>query len=295
LTPHRSWSRLGCLFVLACALALTACSPAPPTHIPTAVPTETPRPASWAPPPQTPGPVEVSYVDNCGFLITGAGKKILVDAHHLGVPDGIRQALEKAQPPFDAEDLILITHNHGDHFDPNVLGRHLQACPQAVVVTTDEVVQDMQRTFEGYDQVKDRFLVQVPAKAQRLQLAVNGIGLEVLNLPHGPSPPNVGFIIHLAGKKLLHTGDTANPALPGVYNVRADGLDLAFVQLYYILMRRLPTDRPSPAVSVIGAKRIVPMHYALAEVEDADFCAQLLELCPEIMLFRTRLEPQVLP
>lgn len=291
-------SRIAWLAVIVCGLALAACGPeATPTPAgPTAVPTVTPLPAGWAPPDSPAGPVEISYIDNSGFLITGAGKKILIDAHQLGVPADIRTAIEAAQPPFDGVDLILITHNHYDHFHAGTLGRALEASPQVMVATTEQTVAEMEHNYAGFAWVKERIQGFAPARGERMQVTLNGIGLEVLNLPHGVTPENVGFVIHLAGKKLLHTGDVINPGLPAVYNLTADGLDLAFVPLYYLTdPQYLKDDGRGTIVDVVGAEWIVPMHCEPEEYAIGDTYQVLKQRYPHIMLFRTRMEPQVLP
>ena len=292
------WLRMRRLAVMACTVGLVACAPAAtPTPVrPTAVPTATALPAGWVPPDSPAGPIEISYIDNCGFLITGAGKKILIDAYQLGVPAEIRTAIETAQPPFDGVDLILITHNHYDHFHAGTLGHALEANPQAVVATTEQTVNDMRRSYAGYEQVKERLQGFSPAKGERMQVTLNGIGLEVLNLPHGVTPENLGFVIHLAGKKLLHTGDVINPGLPAVYNLAADGLDLAFVPLFYLTdLQYLKDDGRGTIVDIVGAEWIVAMHCAPEELTMGETYEVLRERYPKSMLFRTRMEPQTLP
>lgn len=212
------------------------------------------------------------------------------------MPKDIRTAIETAQPPFDAVDLILITHHDYDHFDAGVLGRALEASPQAVVATTEQTVGDMKRDYAGYERVKDRIKGFSPAKGERMRVTLNGIGVEVLNLPHGVAPPNVGFIIHLAGKKLLHTGDVVNPAYPVVYNLAADGIDLAFLPMYYLTEKQfLKEDGRATIVNIAGTKWVVPMHNSPEEYAVGNTYQELKERYPQSMLFRTRLEPQVLP
>lgn len=291
-------SRIARLAVIVCVLALAACSPAatPAPARPTPVPTATALPAGWTPPDSPAGPIEISYIDSSGFLIAGAGKKVLIDAHHLGVPAEIRTAIETARPPFDGVDLILITHNHYDHFHAGTLGKALEASPAAVVATTAQTVADMERSYAGFAGVKERIKGFDPARGERMQVTLNGIGLEVLNLPHGATPDNVGFIIHLAGKKLLHTGDVINPGLPAVYNLTADGLDLAFVPLFYLTdSQYLKEDGRGTIVDVVGAEWIVPMHCDPEEYALGNTYEVLKQRYPKSMLFRTRMEPQVLP
>ncbi|MCP4653821.1 MAG: MBL fold metallo-hydrolase, partial [bacterium] len=76
---------------------------------------------------------------NEGVLIETGGKKILVDAlfrepnpAYAAPPKEVLEKLETAQPPFDDVDLILATHNHGDHFDARSVVRHLRHNPRAV-------------------------------------------------------------------------------------------------------------------------------------------------------------------
>jgi L-ascorbate metabolism protein UlaG (beta-lactamase superfamily) len=77
---------------------------------------------------------QLTWIGHASFLLTLGGKRILVDPifrHRLGpvarlVPPGI--AID-ALPPVD---VVLVTHNHRDHFDPWTLKR-LGPGPQYVV------------------------------------------------------------------------------------------------------------------------------------------------------------------
>lgn len=88
---------------------------------------------------QSSGPIELTYIANEGFLITGGGKKVLVDALlREGIPESyLRPApetlkkMEASQPPFDGVDLVLATHFHRDHFNAGSVAAHLRANPRA--------------------------------------------------------------------------------------------------------------------------------------------------------------------
>src|ERR671910_609429 len=69
--------------------------------------------------------VSVTFLANEGVMLAADGKKVLIDALFLkyersyAVPaDSTLAALQRARPPFDSVDIVLVTHRHGDHFHP---------------------------------------------------------------------------------------------------------------------------------------------------------------------------------
>ena len=76
--------------------------------------------------------VSITYIGNAGFLIQIENKKILIDALFKGfegtyeLPQYIQEKLKLAQAPFDDVDLILVTHAHGDHIDPDMVLQHMK-------------------------------------------------------------------------------------------------------------------------------------------------------------------------
>ena len=286
---------LGAALLCACRQAAAPTSSTPTLTRPAALPTATPAVEDWSPPASPVGPIEISYIDNCGFLIAGGGKKVLIDAHHLGVPEDIRVAMETGQSPFDSVDLILITHNHYDHFDAGVLGRALEANPDVMVAASEQVVGDMSRAWAGYAQAKDRLVGFRPGRGERVRVTLQGIGLEALNLPHGTSALNVGFIIHLAGKKLLHTGDILNPTQVAAYNLRDDHLDLAFFEVTWLMERAFQKNGRATIINIIGAEWIAPMHPSPFKFNSPELMQSLEAQYPKILLYRAAMEPLVLP
>jgi L-ascorbate metabolism protein UlaG (beta-lactamase superfamily) len=75
--------------------------------------------------PPTPQPavgVTVTFIANEGVMLSGGGRKVLIDAlferYSTGfalADDSTRAALAAARAPFDSVDLLLFTHRHGDH------------------------------------------------------------------------------------------------------------------------------------------------------------------------------------
>ncbi len=169
--------------------------------------------------------IETTYICNEGFLIVSSDKKILVDALFEGHPDygtippERRALMEKALPPFDEVDLVLVTHDHSDHFEWNVARKHLENNPQAILVSTEEATTELRELFP--DRVKAVNL----EEGERAQFTLNEIELEAVGLVH--TVPHVGFIFTVDGKRFLHIGD-GRRFIPQSSEER---FDLAFVHV----------------------------------------------------------------
>jgi len=208
-----------------------------------------------------PSNLGITFVDNDGFLLVADGKKILVDAHAEIVSRKIWTAIQGAQPPFDGIDLILITHNHSDHFDAKLVGPQLLLNPNAVLATTQEVADALKAGFADYGKVQGRITVFGPKEGERVKAILNGIELEAVYLSHDDPVFNLGFIIRLGGKKLLHTGDTYPTHLP-IYEFPKDNLDIAFIPYSWLVDSEYLTDGRRPALDAIQAKQYIPMHHS---------------------------------
>jgi L-ascorbate metabolism protein UlaG (beta-lactamase superfamily) len=275
--------------------ATPAATSAPPTE--TLSPTDAPiRPTVT---PELAAPAEsalnITYTCNDGFIITFQGKKILIDAlfREPGIPcytdPEESAAMALARPPFDGVDLILVSHEHSDHFEPQIVGACLQNNPQAVLVSKGPVIDELKKRFSGFDQVRDRVRSVQLAEKESVQMTIHGIDLEIINAP--ADVPNLGFLIQIGGVTLFHTGDSGiNRAMVDLfqsYHLPDKRIDLAFVPWQY-----LGDEWYHPLVEKgIQAKNYVPMHYA------GDDAAQVFKAVstyyPQAILFRKTMQTWV--
>src|SRR5688572_3717123 len=98
------------------------------------------------------GGVTVTFLANEGVVLSGGGRKVLIDGLFLryetgyAVPaDSTQAALARATPPYDSVGLVLVTHRHGDHFHPAPVAAHLRANPRAVLLTSQQVIDSLRR------------------------------------------------------------------------------------------------------------------------------------------------------
>lgn len=245
------------------------------------------------PEPPLPDQLEITYIDNDCFLFACRGQRILTDPHARIYPKTIRESMGSATPPFGGLDLILVTHNHTDHFDANLVGTTLAASPHAILATTQATVDDLKSRFAGFDKVKDRVQVFGPKEGERLQATLNGIDLEIVSLSHGGTPENLGFIIHIGGKKVLHTGDTY-PRYIAAYDFPQDNLDVALVPYdFFIESGSDWAGGQQAALEGIRARWFIPMHYAPTTPDKEEMLQRVAEVCPNSILFRESMETRV--
>ncbi len=131
------------------------------------------------------------FLHSC-LLVTVNGRKLLID------PGTFSFIEEKTSPEaIGPVDVILLTHEHPDHFFPDALRRLLALGPATIV--THPVLAEKVRAAG--------FVCEVIADGAMAFFA----GFEIMSFPapHGalpiPTPSNVGFLIN---QKLFHPGDT---------------------------------------------------------------------------------------
>lgn len=209
--------------------------------------------------------VRITYVGNEGFLIESAGRKVLIDAlYRAGVSGyvvhtpGVRKLLEQGLPPFNDLDLILATHYHADHFDPDAVGIHLLSDRRAVFITTTQAATQME-SYKGYRNIQARVRGLLPEEGQDQVAEYNGIRVRALNLHHGRGRQveNLGFLIEVDGRRFLHVGDTeVTPAELAAYHLADQSIDFFFVPYWFLLHEPAGDD----IVSAVNPQTIIPMH-----------------------------------
>jgi L-ascorbate metabolism protein UlaG (beta-lactamase superfamily) len=250
--------------------------------------------AAPSPPPQA--TLEITYIANEGVLISSGGKQVLIDGLHREyqrsyafLPTEQREKIETAKAPFDKIDLILVSHLHLDHFHPESVGLHLQHNPKAALVSSQQVIEEVEKKFKDYEAIKARVTGATPPLKTRMTLKAAGIDVEFLGLGHGTgrhaSIQNLGHIIKLGGKKLLHVGDADTSAeIFGQFNLDEEGIDVAFIPYWFLLGEAGQTV----VREHIKPKHIIAVHISPSEAEKA--AAQIKQVFPNAVAFTTMLE-----
>lgn len=207
--------------------------------------------------------VDVTYVGNSGFLLNIGDKKILIDALFKGfegnyeLPQDIQDKLTSAQAPFDDVDLILVTHAHGDHINPDMVRKHLQNNPKAIFASTQQLV-------DALHDSTDRCIGFNPTKEKSESKVINGISIEAFYFPHGSDSRiiNIGFLISVNEITIFQTGDVDFDQFTfeefRLLQLPERKIDLAFIQHFYLTSDSISKQFVTKG---IGGKYIIPIHY----------------------------------
>ena len=272
-----------------------------PTLLPTD-PTDLglPPPEPTGPIPPEPGPpsprVEVIYLANEGFLLRAGKRKVLIDAvfgrglegyPHLG-PD-LRRELQRGEEPFDYIDLVLATHHHSDHFDAQAVARFLANHPESRFVSTKQAMAELERVVPASSPLRKQIRAVDPSAGKAESLKVDGISLEVFNLPHRLGEKEVedlGFLVDLYGVTVLHVGDAEVTA----EEYRASGLAARRVDIALLTPWTIGS-----LVKAVSAERIVVMHLPEWDAPESHFrgsgsleglIRSVREVVPEAIILR---------
>ncbi|MGY2894786.1 MBL fold metallo-hydrolase [Deinococcus sp. UYEF24] len=192
-----------------------------------------------------------------------------------GAPPGWRD--RNAPPPVAPEDLtglsaILITHGHGDHFDPPTLKRLILANPDVVVVLPRGLRAQALELGLPESQVIH------PVSLQTFDVA----GVSVRAIPAAHTPPEaphpqpdgegghaeVGYLLTLGPVTVYHAGDTVvSPELPG----HLSGVDVAVLPvngrrwspLQPARLGNLTAEEAADLAGVCGVGAVIPVHHTL--------------------------------
>lgn len=244
-----------------------------------------------------PSTVEVRYIANEGVLISSRDKRVLIDGLHRRyddeyafLPDAEREKIETAKPPFDAIDLVLVSHMHGDHFHPESVGRYLKSNPKALLATSQQVVDEVAGKYGDYGAVKDRVTSVAFTLKQRTTIKIAGVDVEFLGIGHGAggrhgSIQNLGHVFSLGGKKFLHIGDApTTPDLFEHFNLDEQSIDVAFLPAWFLTSaggRSIVRDNIKP-------KHVIAVH--VGPGEGADLKKRISADFPNADVFGTMLE-----
>ena len=238
---------------------------------------------------------KITYVGNAGFLINIGDKKILIDALFKGfkgsynLPQKVQDKLTLAQAPFDDVDLILVTHAHGDHVNPDMVRQHLKNNPKAIFASTQQMV----KALNGFT---DRCIAFNPTKDKSDSKVINGISIETFYLPHGSNSKiiNIGFLVCVNGITFFQTGDAdfEQFTFDQFRSLRLPErkIDLLFIQHYYLRGDSLNTKFVNEA---IAGKYIIPIHYHFTTPSfDSSI---ILQNYPDAIIFKEELQSWPMP
>jgi L-ascorbate metabolism protein UlaG (beta-lactamase superfamily) len=184
------------------------------------------------------GEVKITPLVHASTLIQGGGKTIYIDPAKPAKLAGLPKA-----------DLILITHIHFDHFDPDSIAAISQ--PSTEIIAPASVVEKISSAKPlANDQTR-----------QWQQWTIEAV--PAYNLTRGPAAGQLfhpkgrdnGYVLSYGGKRFYFSSDTE-----GVPEMRAlKNIDVAFVCMN--LPYTMSPEEAADAVKAFHPKIVIPYHY----------------------------------
>ncbi len=220
------------------------------------------------------GAVGVWWLGQSGLVLKGAGMTVYLDPYLEPAP---RRRVPPAFPPeaVTNADLVLLTHDHGDHLDATALPPIAAASPGARFVTPRPIAErvaglvgDAARVIPATADtpltVGAATIVPVPARHEEFDLH------PTLGYPY------LGYVITLGGVTIYNAGDTI-PYEGMIERLAPLGVHLAFLPINgrdFFRTRggtlgNMHPREASDVAAAIGADTVVPVHYGMFAGNDA--------------------------
>lgn len=197
--------------------------------------------------PTTGGELRVHPVSHASLVLEAPGLVIYVD------PVGGAELYEIFPEP----DLILITHEHGDHFDPDTL---TGLAVERTVLVTNPAVYDMLGELQGA----------ATALANGESATVGDITIDAIpaynttedRLNFHPQGRDNGYVLGIDGLRVYIAGDTED-----IPEMRAlTDIDIAFVPMN--LPFTMDVVQASEGVAAFAPSVVYPYHYGESDIDE---------------------------
>lgn len=212
--------------------------------------------------------VGIWWLGQASFVIKGAGTVVYVDPYLAPKPHRI------VPPPLSPEqvvsaDLVLCTHNHGDHIDPAALPGIARASPGAKIL----VPRVAREKVIGMGVSPDRVIVpavNTPTTFGAMTVTAIPAAHEELDYTAERGYPYLGYILRVNGVTLYHSGDCV--MYEGLIEmVRSYAPDVAMLPINGHDWKRLHnnvvgnmTYREAADLAVAAdVDTVIPMHYGM--------------------------------
>jgi len=191
-------------------------------------------------------PLELTYIANMGVLVSSGHQKVLIDAlfdkpneEYRQPSTEILEKMMKGEAPFDGVGLLLVTHNHPDHFDARLAARYLEAFPESVLLAPADTAEDLRMAAADWARIEPRFIPLDLKSGEKEKRDLNHIPVTAYRTLHSgdrESPMNLMYLFELNGWQVFHEGDSAGKVDQfKKFGLGGSPVDLALVHFWFPL------------------------------------------------------------
>jgi L-ascorbate metabolism protein UlaG (beta-lactamase superfamily) len=238
--------------------------------------------------------VNITYIANDGFLISGGAKNVLIDAlfdksfGRYDVPaEQLRKEMTEGKAPFNKVDLYLVTHQDGDHYYAPYVIDFLKKHSETQFISTDQVTAGL----AGESNLKKQVTSISEEVGSMVDTTIRNISLKIYRVKHlgdssGELSKNLAYLITLNNFKILHIGDGPfdfNKSTYEQFHLDKEKIDILFLEYF-----GQSDDKKQFVKEVIKPKYIVAVHIPPKELETES--KQFLNAYSNGFVFKTPLE-----
>lgn len=232
----------------------------------------------------------VRYVGNMGVLISGSQHSILIDGLHRFYQPAylhpsetwIEDLMANDGSTFPSIRLLLNTHTHRDHFDAKLVHRLLMKHPSAQFMGSTQAARMIANQGSGFD---NRLHAVAMSSYQKKYLNLKDIQLEGFYMNHvNPSRhhavENIGFLIQLEDRTILHVGDTEwSEDMLKELALFDEAIDVAILPCWMLMGK----DAPDLVEKWIRPRHLIATH--IPPQNNEAICSEIRQSFPDAMLF----------
>jgi len=218
--------------------------------------------------------MRVTWLGQAGLLFETDGKTIIVDPYLSDSVEKI-EPLNRRRQPIDVRflemkpDIIVLTHNHLDHTDPETLQHYLKPDRDILVLASGNAYYNVRKQFGG----RNNYVL----FNRHTQWTQGAVTFRAVKAEHSDDCA-IGVILEAEGKKYYITGDTLYNS--DIFSDLPDGIDYIF----------LPVNGKGNNMNMYDAARFctqigavaVPLHCGLFDSLDLNDFAYEPKAVPQI-------------
>lgn len=220
--------------------------------------------------------IDLLFVANEGVLLTTSNRKVAIDCMfdapnpaYAAPPAAMLQAMKMGAAPFDDLDLILLTHDHPDHYTPGLVAQALSHNRRVVFVAPVDAVEALERAAPDWTSIRDRVVaVTIDVRAQ-FDSVINGMRVQAYRTLHSgaaETPQNLVYLLEMDGRTIFHEGDSDGSVQTyETLGLAEKSIDLALVHFWF------PTNVDGEAIirGILKPQHVGLFHLPLRLESDA--------------------------
>lgn len=184
--------------------------------------------------------IQLTYIGNMGVLINDQKQSILIDGLHkkyqayYQYPSNELVKKIIANKDFPEITVLLQTHIHKDHFDPELVSQFLKNNTNAILIGPPQSKEAILKTNSIKNSNQRLKTIDYKQQTKHIlkhkSIQVTGFYLNHAGAARHSQTENIGYLININGKKILHVGDTGwNEDLFEALDLEKEGIDVAIL------------------------------------------------------------------